>query len=115
MLAVTLDIPGSSKTPGYGVKGTFEAQVLGAAVADWMCSQGQQPITTVRYRDEGKVIPGSLANGDPVHSDPNVSPLPADACLTAAKAAGAASLTLVLLRRFRTSTAPASSPSRPPI
>lgn len=95
VLSVTLDVPGTSRTPGYGVKGTFEAQVLGAAVADWMRSQGQEPITTVRYRDEGKVIPGSLANGDPVHSDPSVSPLPADACLTAAKAAGAASLTLV--------------------
>lgn len=95
VLAVTLDIPGSSKAPGYGVKGTFEAQVLGAAVADWMRSQGQQPITTVRYRDEGKVMPGSLANGDPVRSDPNVSPLPTDACDTAAKAAGTASLILV--------------------
>jgi hypothetical protein len=36
VLAVTLDIPGTPKTPGYGVKGTFEAQVLGTAVADWM-------------------------------------------------------------------------------
>jgi hypothetical protein len=95
VLAVTVDVPGTSKTPGYGVKGTFEAQVLGAAVADWMRSQGQEPITTVRYRDEGKVIPGSLANGDPVRSDPNVSPLATDACDTAAKAAATASLTLV--------------------
>jgi hypothetical protein len=94
-LSVTLNVPGTSKTLGYGVKGTFEAQVLGAAVADWMRSQGQQPITTVRYRDEGKVIPGSLTNGDPVRSDPNVSPLPTDACDTAAKATGTASLTLV--------------------
>jgi hypothetical protein len=95
VLAVTLNVPGTSKTPGYGVKGTFEAQVLGAAVADWMRSQGQEPITTVRYRDEGKVIPGSLANGDPIRSDPNVSPLAADACDRAAKAAGTVSLTLV--------------------
>jgi hypothetical protein len=95
VLSVTLDIPGTSKTPGYGVKGTFEAQVLGAAVADWMRSQGQEPITTVRYRDEGKVIPGSLANGDPVRTDPKVSRLAADACDRAAKAAGTASLTLV--------------------
>jgi hypothetical protein len=95
VLAVTLNVPGTSKTPGYGVKGTFEAQVLGAAVADWMRSQGQEPITTVRYRDQGKVIPGTLANGDPVRSDPDASPLPTGACQTAAKAAGAASLTLV--------------------
>ncbi len=95
VLAVTLDVPGPSKTPGYGVKGTFEAHVLGAAVADWMRSQGQQPVTTVRYRDKGKVIPGSLTNGDPVRSDPNVSPLLTDACDTAARAAGTASLTLV--------------------
>jgi hypothetical protein len=95
VLSVTLDVPGTSKTPGYGVKGTFEAQVLGTAVADWMRAHGQEPITTVRYRDEGKVIPGTLVGGDPVQSDPKVSLLAADACNTAAKAAGAASLTLV--------------------
>jgi hypothetical protein len=60
-----------------------------------MRAHGKEPITTVRYRDEGKVIPGSLANGDPVRSDPHVSPLAPDACDTAAKAAVTASLTLV--------------------
>jgi hypothetical protein len=95
VLSVTLNVPGTSKTPGYGVKGTFEAQVLGAAVADWMRAHGKESITTVRYRDEGKVIAGSLADGDPVRSDPHVSPLAADACDTAAKAVGTASLTLV--------------------
>jgi hypothetical protein len=75
----------------------FEAQVLGAAVAEWMRAHGQEPITTVRYRNEGKVIPGWSAHG-PVESDPHVSPLPADACDKAAKSAEAASLTLVAAR-----------------
>ncbi|HJU35833.1 MAG TPA: hypothetical protein VJ716_00250 [Gaiellaceae bacterium] len=95
ILSVTLDFPGTSRTPGYGVKPVFEAQVLGAAVADWMHAHGKQPITTVRYRNKGKVIPGWSANGDPVETDPHAPPLPAHACHTAAKSAGSASLTLL--------------------
>lgn len=98
VLSVTLDFPGTSKTPGYGVKPVFEAQVLGAAVAEWMRAHGKEPITTVRYRNEGKVIPGWSASGDPVETDPHASPLPADACHKAAKSAGSASLTLVSAR-----------------
>ena len=98
VLSVTLDVPGTPRTPGYGDRGVFEAQVLGSAVADWMRAHGQEPIATVRYRDEGRVIPGWLADGDPVRSDPDVPPLPADACDKAAKAAGSASLTLVSAR-----------------
>jgi hypothetical protein len=98
VLSVTLDLPGTSKTLGYGGKGVFEARVLGAAVAEWMRAHGQEPITTVRYRDEGKVILGWPGNNDPVENDPHVSPLPTDACDTAAKSAGLASLTLVSAR-----------------
>lgn len=98
VLAVTLHLPGGRRTPGYGVKGTFEAQILGAAVADWMRAHGRQPIATVRYRDRGRVIPGTLANGDSVETDPSVSPLAADACETAAKAAGTDLLALVSAR-----------------
>jgi len=95
ILSVTLGFPGTSKTPGYGVKPVFEAQVLGAAVADWMRAHGKKPITTVRYRNEGKVIHGWSVSGDPVETDPHASRLPADACRTAAKSARSASLTLV--------------------
>jgi hypothetical protein len=98
VLSVKLDFPGNLKTPGFGVKGVFEAQILGAAVAEWMRARGQEPITTVRYRNRGKVIPGWSATGDPVESDPHAPPLPADACHTAAKSAEAASLTLVSAR-----------------
>ena len=98
VLSVTLDLRGTPKTPGYGDKGVFEAEVLGAAVAEWMGAHGQEPITTVRYRDEGKVIPGWPNNNDPVKNDPHVSPLSADACVTAAKSARSASLTLVSAR-----------------
>jgi hypothetical protein len=97
VLSVRLAVPGTSKTPGYGDKGVFEAQVLGAAVAEWMRAHGQEPITTVRYRDEGRVIAGWPAYG-PVESDPHASPLPTDACDTAARSAGSASLTLVSAR-----------------
>lgn len=97
-LSVTLDLPGAPKTPGYGDKGVFEARVLGAAVAEWMRAHGQEPVTTVRYRNEGRVIPGWPVKGDPVESDPHVSPLPPDACHTVAKSAGSASLTLVSAR-----------------
>jgi hypothetical protein len=98
VLSVTLNLPGNSKTPGYGDKGVFEARVLGAAVAEWMRAQGEAPITSVRYRDEGKVIPGWPYNDDPVESEPHASPLPADACHKAAKSARSASLTLVSAR-----------------
>jgi hypothetical protein len=99
LLSVTLDLPDTSKTPGYGVKGIFEAQVLGHAVADWMRAHGQQPITTVRYRDtRGNVILGTPLNGDPVESDPNISPLGVDACNSAAKSVSATSLTLISAR-----------------
>lgn len=99
VLSVKLNSPGTAfKTPGYGDRGVFEARVLGAAVAEWMRAHGKEPITTVRYRNEGKVIPGWSTDGDPVESDPHVSPLPADACHTLAKSAGSASLTLVSAR-----------------
>lgn len=96
LLSVKLAIPGTSTTPGSGVKGIFEAQVLGHAVADWMRAHGQEPITTVRYRDpEGKVILGTPTYGDPVETDPDIAPLAADACDAAAKSAAAPSLALV--------------------
>jgi hypothetical protein len=88
VLSVTLDFPGTYKTPGYGVRGVFEAQVLGAAVAEWMRAHRQQPITTVRFRNRGKVIPGWSAKGTRVESDPHLSPLSAGACDKAAKSAG---------------------------
>lgn len=97
VLSVTLDLRGTPKTPGYADKGVFEAQVLGAAVAEWMRAHGHEPITTVRYWDKGKVIPGWPSHGA-VESDPHVSPLPADACHTLAKSAASASLTLVSAR-----------------
>jgi hypothetical protein len=96
LLSVTVNLPSTSTTPGYGVKGVFEGQVLGHAVADWMRADGQQPITSVRYRDtRGRVILGTPLNGDPVESDPNVSPLAANSCEAAAKAVSAGSLALV--------------------
>lgn len=97
VLSVKLDIPGTSKTPGHGDKGVFEAQMLGAAVAEWMRAHGREPITTVSYRDRGKVIPGWPSHGA-VESDPHVSPLPADACHTLATSAVSAFLTLVSAR-----------------
>lgn len=97
VLSIGLNLPGTSKTPGYGDKGVFEGEVLGAAVAEWMRAHGQEPITTVRYRNEGKVIPGWPAES-PVESDPHVSPLRANACHAAATSAGSASLTLVSAR-----------------
>jgi hypothetical protein len=100
LLAVKLSVPHAQDETAretFENKAVFEAQVLGHAVADWMRAHGQQPVTTVRYRDtHGRVLPGWALNGDPIESDPNVSPLAAGTCESAAKAATttAASLTL---------------------
>jgi hypothetical protein len=79
----------SIKLDSSGVRGTFEAQVLGSAVADWMRSQGQEPVKTIRF-------PGSEGGaGSAVESDPNVPQLATDACQTAAQDARTGSLILV--------------------
>lgn len=101
VLAVKLSVPhrhdiGASDT--FENRAVFEAQVLGHAVADWMRARGQQPITTVRYRDtRGRSLRGWSLNGDSIERDPNVSPLAPGTCQSAARAAsaGRASLTLV--------------------
>lgn len=97
ILSVNLNLPHNSGTPGYGDKGVFEAEVLGAAVAEWMRAHGREPITTVRFRNGGKVIYGWPAE-NPVERDPHASPLPADACDKAANSGQSASLTLVSAR-----------------
>lgn len=101
LLTITLSVPhpqdvGAADT--FENRAAFEAQVLGHAVADWQRAHGQQPVTTVRYRDtNGRALRGWSLNGDPIESDPNVSPLAAGTCESAAKAgsAGQASLRLV--------------------
>jgi len=101
LLDVKLSVPrpgdvGAADT--FENRAVFEAQVLGHAVVDWMRAHGQQPITTVRYRDaNGRSLRGWALNGDPVESDPNISPLTAGTCESAAReaTAGQASLTLV--------------------
>lgn len=104
LLAVKLSVPPRSDVGAadtLGNKAVFEAQVLGHAVADWMRAHGQQPIATVRYRDtHGGVIRGWSINGDAIESDPQVSPLAAGTCESAAEAATttAASLTLASAR-----------------
>lgn len=81
------------------MKAVFEAQVLGHAVADWQRDHGRKPLTTVQYRDSrGRVVPGYLAGGDPVESDPDVSPLGAGACRSAAEPAAKGLLTLASAR-----------------
>lgn len=73
----------------------FEAQVLGHAVADWLRMRGEKPVTAVRSLDSrGRVIPGSLAEGDPIESDPGVAPLSATACESAAERAATGPLRL---------------------
>jgi hypothetical protein len=99
LLTVKLSVPYPNDVgAAYENKAVFEAQVLGHAVADWQRAHGQQPITTVRYRDtNGRSLLGWSLNGDPIESDPNVSPLAPGTCDSAATAAaaGQASLTLV--------------------
>jgi hypothetical protein len=102
LLSVKLSVPHSQDVAAsdtFENRAVFEAQVLGHAVSDWMRAHGQQPITTVRYRDtHGGVIRGWSLNGDPIENDPNVPPLAAGTCESAAKAAttaASASLTLV--------------------
>jgi hypothetical protein len=124
LLTVKLVVPGSTdqlSADDSQEKAVFEAQVLAHAVADWMRWQGQEPITTVRYRDtRGRALPATLLGGDPVTSDPKVSRLPAAACASAAKAAARPLLTLESARmlpyiqgtcvfRFRTSSPVAGS------
>jgi len=98
VLSVRLSFPGSLRTPGYGVRGVFEAEVLGAAVAEWMRAHGQEPVATVRFRNRGKVIPGWLAAGYPVEPEPHLPSLSPGACDRAAKSAGSAHRTLVSAR-----------------
>ena len=101
LLTVTLSVPhphdvGAADT--FENRAVFEAQVLGHAIADWMRAHGQTPITTVRYRDtRGGGLPGWSRSGDRIERDPNVSPLAAGTCESAAgtAASGQASLTLV--------------------
>ena len=81
------------------MKGVFEAQVLGHAVADWMRARGRKPIATVQYRDgRGRLIRGYLAGGDPVETDPDVSQERAGACRKAAERAVTGLLTLASAR-----------------
>jgi hypothetical protein len=100
LLTVTLSVPHSTDIGAadtFENRSVFEAQVLGHAVADWMRAHGQQPITTVRYRDtQGRSLRGWSLNGDPVGADPNVSPLAPGTCEATAKSAvsGQASLTV---------------------
>jgi hypothetical protein len=79
LLTVTLSVPHSTDIGAadtFENRSVFEAQVLGHAVADWMRAHGQQPLTTVRYRDtQGRSLRGWSLNGDPIGADPNVSPL----------------------------------------
>jgi hypothetical protein len=100
LLSVKLSVPhpqGVATSDSFENKAVFEAQVLGHAVADWMRAHGQQPITTVRYRDtHGGVIRGWSINGDPIESDPHVPPLAAGTCQSAAEAATAPAASLTL-------------------
>ena len=99
LLTVKLSVPHPAM-PGaaYENKAVFEAQVLGHAVADWQRSNGQQPVTTVRYRDTNdRALLGWSINGDPVESDPNISPLAPGTCDTAATAAAAGQTSLTLV------------------
>jgi hypothetical protein len=98
VVSVRLDFPGNLRTPGYGVRGVFEAEVLGAAVAEWMRAHGQEPATTVRFRNRGKVIPGWSAAGYAIEPDPHLPSLSPGACVRAAESAGPAHLTLVSAR-----------------
>jgi hypothetical protein len=101
LLIVTLSVPHPSDVGAadtYENKAVFEAQVLGHAVADWQRAHGQQPITTVRYRDtNGRSLLGWSLNGDPIESDPNVSPLAPGTCDSAATAAAAGETSLALV------------------
>jgi hypothetical protein len=73
---------------GPGVKAAFEAQVLAAAVAYWMRSYGQKPITAVRYGYlRGRLLSGAVppSDGEPVPSNPGISSLHRGACRSAAE------------------------------
>jgi hypothetical protein len=100
LLAVKLSVPHAQDEAAretFENKAVFEAQVLGHAVADWMRAHSQQPITIVRYRDtHGGGLRGWSLNGDPIESDPNVSPLAAGTCESAAKAATTTAAALML-------------------
>jgi hypothetical protein len=124
VLTVKLAVPRATDqltADDFQEKAEFEARVLAHAVADWMRTQGEEPIATVRYRDtRGRALPATLLGGDPVESDPKVSSLPAGACASAARAAARPLLTLVSAQtlpyikgtcvfRFRTSDPVAGS------
>lgn len=101
LLTVKLSVPhprdvGTADT--IESKAVFEAQVLAHVVADWMRSHGQQPITTVRYRNaDGRVVPATSVNGDPVENDANLSPLASGKCEAAARTAAATTAALKLV------------------
>jgi hypothetical protein len=62
------------------IKSAFEADVLAAAVADWMRANGKTPITAVRYRGSDRL------EGDPVPTDAGISTLRPDTCRSVAEA-----------------------------
>jgi hypothetical protein len=118
-LGVVLAFPGSS-SPAL-MKSEFEAQVLAAAVAYWMRSYGEEPITTVRYRDRRDLtLLGTAVRGDPVPATADVSPLRPRRCEAVARASVRPPLTVASARtlpylhgtcvfRFRTSEPVAGS------
>ena len=85
LLSVKLNLTRHSNQAAQ-MKGVFEAQVLGHAVADWMRFQGHKPITGVDYSNtQGKAILGYGV--DRLEADPSVSSLSAAACKSAARPA----------------------------
>lgn len=95
-LTVKLDVTRRSDQAAQ-MKGVFEAQVLGHAVADWMRLQRQEPIAVVSYRDrQGKTLLGY--GDDTLESDPNVGQLSSAACMSAARPAAKGLLTLASAR-----------------
>ena len=68
---------------------TFEGQMLGHAVRDWLIANDDPPIDTVVYLDSnGDPLPGSQES-DQVTGDPSLAALGSDACASAAQAAQA--------------------------
>ena len=87
----SLHVVVSAHSPGGFalLKGAFEARVLAAAVADWMRSYGEEPITAVRYADpRGDVLSGTNTplDGEPVPTEAGISSLSRDTCKSVAEA-----------------------------
>lgn len=72
---------------------TFEAQVLGHVVRDWMTANGQAPINAAVYLD----ATGAPQGGDSVASEPSVVPLTNGTCNSAAQAAQVVDASIALL------------------